>query len=54
MYIPKGLTTLLVDVQLVLQWGRVTLAQAVDVKNGDEVVQLVDAGEGHGLPHRAL
>lgn len=50
----EGLAALLVDVHLVLQRGRVTLAQAVDVKDGDKVVQLVDAGEGHGLPHGAL
>lgn len=54
LYIPKGLTALLVDVHLVLQWGRITLAQAVDIKNGDEVVQLIEAGEGHGLPHGAF
>lgn len=53
-YVPEGLAALLVDVHLVLQRGRVTLAQAVDVKDGDKVVQLVDAGEGHGLPHGAL
>lgn len=50
----KGLAALLVDVQLVLQRGRVALAQAVDIKNGDEVVQLVEAGKGHGLPHGAF
>lgn len=53
-YSPEGLATLLVDVHLVLQGGGVALAQAVDVKNGNQVVQLVDAGEGHGLPHGAL
>lgn len=37
-----------------LQWGWVTLAQPVDVKNGNEVVQLVNPGKGHGLPDRAL
>lgn len=52
--VPKGLAALLVDIHLVLQRGGVALAQAVDVKNGDKVVQLVDAREGHSLPHGAL
>lgn len=50
----EGFAALLVDVYLVLQQDGVTLIQAADVKNGNEVVQLVDASKGHGLPHRAL
>lgn len=51
---PKGFAALLVDVHLVLQRGGVALAQAVDVQDGDKVVQLVDARKGHSLPDGAL
>jgi len=37
-----------------LEHGGVALAEPVDVKHGHEVVELVEAGEGEGLPDGAF
>lgn len=48
---PEGLAAFPVLLDLVLQGCRVTLAKAVDVQNGHQVVQLIEGSKGHGLPH---
>ena len=52
--LPEGLEPVLVCVQVVLVGGGLALSQAVYVKDGHQVVQLVVAGEGKGLPDGSL
>ena len=47
-------TFVLVSVHVVLQRSRVRLSQPVNVNNGAMVVQLVESGKVHRLPHVAL
>ncbi len=50
----EGLSALLVGVKIVLQAGGLALAKTVDVKDGNQVVELVVRREGHGFPDATL
>ena len=43
-----------VGLHVMLQWCRIRLAQPIDVKYSHQVIQLVEGGEGEGLPNTAL
>ena len=51
---PKGVEPLPVHLHLVLERRGLALSESVHVHDGDQVVQLVVAGEGGGLPHAPL
>lgn len=53
-YLPKSFTAFLIFLHMMLQGGRVTLPQTVDVHDGHQVVKLVIGGKRHGLPDRTL
>ena len=50
----EGLEAFFVGVEVVAQGGRLALAETVDIHDGDEVVQLMMAGQGSGFPDRAF
>ena len=50
----EGLEALLVSVEVVAKGCGLALAETVDVHNGDQVVQLMMAGQRSGFPHRAF
>lgn len=52
--LPKGFTAFLVFFHMMLQRCRITLAKAVDVHYGYQVVKLVVGGKRHGLPDSTL
>ena len=51
---PESLHPGTVDLHVVLEGGRLALSKTVDVKDSDEIVELVVAGKGGGLPDATL
>jgi hypothetical protein len=50
----EGFEPLFVNVQVVAESGGLALAEPIDVDDGHQVVQLIDSGQGSGLPHSAF
>ena len=50
----EGFEAAFVNVEVVFESGRLALAKAVDIDNGNEIVELINPGERCGFPNGAF